>query len=87
MEQDAEESRAREAQAANRGLSSGGGGLPLYIDPLDFQQIEARVTAACQGSKANRDFKNLFSVFLLQACSGLQLQDRNDKRIPFTFIQ
>lgn len=61
--------------------------LPLYVDPYDFQLVEALVTATFQEEEVHRDFKDLFSVFLLQASSGLQLRDKLDQRIPFFFIQ
>ena len=85
--QDEEEDPEVNAKAQRRRRPDKGGGLPLYIDPVDFQLIEAIATVVFRESRADRDFKNLFSIFQQQACGGLQLVDRNDRRVPFTFVQ
>jgi len=63
----------------------------MYIDGFDFKQIEAEITEEFEYENGRperrRDFKNLFSIFLLHASSSLQMQDKNDRRIPFAFIQ
>lgn len=61
--------------------------LPLYIDPWHFQLLEAIVTVIFKDEQADRDFKSLFSIFLLQASGGRPLRGAEDKRIPFTFLQ
>ena len=63
------------------------GGLPMYVDPYDLQLVEAIVTATFKEEDRESDFKSLFSIFLLQASSGLQLRDKLDQRVPFFFIQ